>query len=189
MPAPPRERLPSYGAADISPRMTQHRSSRACLLSIVACLAAIATHAAAQAPRAPLLDPLFRDHAVLQRDRPVAIRGSAAPGQTVTVRLAGGRVAATADPEFTIDTLPSILGTASFLRPLSADCQSCTVQSVDVVTSSATVFGSGLVNVSSLAVNNIVEVRGLLIKSGFIGPGPTSGFLPALVATQVRLQP
>ena len=100
-----------------------------------------------------------------------------------------GRVAATADPKFTIDTLPSILGTASFLRALSADCQSCAVQSVDVVTSSATVFGSGLVNVSSLAVNNIVEVRGLLIKSGFIGPGPTSGFPPALVATQVRLQP
>ena len=100
-----------------------------------------------------------------------------------------GRVAGTVDPEFTIDTLPSILGTASFQRPLSADCQLCTVPSVDVVTSSATAFGSGLANVSSLAVNNIVEVRGLLIKSGFAGPGPVSGFPPTLVATQVRLQP
>ena len=100
-----------------------------------------------------------------------------------------GRVAGTADPQFNIDTLPSILGSASLQRPLSADCQVCTVTSVDVVTSSATAFGSGLVNVSSLAVNNIVEVRGLLIKSGFAGPGPVSGFPPTLVATQVRLQP
>ena len=103
--------------------------------------------------------------------------------------ILGGRVAGTADPKFTIDTLPSILGTASLLRPLSADCQLCTVPSVDVVTSSATTFGSGLANVSSLALNNIVEVRGLLIKSGFAGPGPVSGFPPTLVATQVRLQP
>ena len=100
-----------------------------------------------------------------------------------------GRVAGTADPKFTIDTLPSILGTASLLRPLSADCQLCTLGSVDVVTSSVTAFGSGLVNVSSLSVNNIVEVRGLLTKNGFTGPGPTSGFRPTLVATQVRLQP
>ena len=100
-----------------------------------------------------------------------------------------GRVAGAVGPEFTLDTLPSILGTASFLRPLSADCQLCSVGSVDVVTSSATAFGSGLANVSSLAINDIVEVRGLLIKSGFAGPGPTSGFPPTLVATQVRLQP
>lgn len=101
----------------------------------------------------------------------------------------GGRVAGAVDPEFTLDTLPSILGTASFLRPLSADCQLCSVGSVDVLTSSATAFGSGLANASSLAINDIVEVRGLLIKSGFAGPGPISGFPPTLVATQVRLQP
>jgi len=102
-----------------------------------------------------------------------------------------GRVADTAnDPDFTIDKLPSILGLPpGFLRPLSADCQLCLAGSVQVSTSSATAFGSGLTNVSSLAVNNIVEVRGLLIKSGFTGPGPTSGFPPTLVATQVRLQP
>lgn len=100
-----------------------------------------------------------------------------------------GRVAGAVDPEFTLDTLPSILGTASYLRPLSADCQLCSAGSVDVVTSSATAFGSGLANASSLAINDIVEVRGLLIKSGFTGPGPISGFPPTLVATQVRLQP
>ena len=100
-----------------------------------------------------------------------------------------GRVAGTNDPDFTIDTLPSILGTASFLRPLSADCLLCVAGTVQVSTSSATGFGSGLANVSSLAVNNIVEVRGLLIKNGFTGPGPVSGFPPILVAAQVRLQP
>ncbi|MGH7948105.1 MAG: hypothetical protein ACREQF_02640, partial [Candidatus Binataceae bacterium] len=99
-----------------------------------------------------------------------------------------GRVAGTADPEFTIDTLPSILGAPpGFLRPLSADCQLCSADSVQVITSSATGFGSGLANVSSLAVNDIVEVRGLLIKSGFTGPGPVSGFPPELLATVVRL--
>ncbi len=60
-------------------------------------LAGVAAAAAAQVPRAPTLDPLFRDHAVLQRERPVTVRGTAAPLARVSVRLAGARASAVAD--------------------------------------------------------------------------------------------
>jgi sialate O-acetylesterase len=43
---------------------------------------------------AALLDPVFADHAVLQRDRPLPIRGAARPGARIVVRL-GTRSAST----------------------------------------------------------------------------------------------
>jgi sialate O-acetylesterase len=46
---------------------------------------------------APLLDHLFVDHAVLQRDRPIDVYGSAAPGEEVTVSLATASVRVRAD--------------------------------------------------------------------------------------------
>jgi sialate O-acetylesterase len=51
----------------------------------------------ARAQSAPLLFPLFQDHAVLQRDRPIAIWGQAAPGEAVTVSLSSSSARATAD--------------------------------------------------------------------------------------------
>jgi sialate O-acetylesterase len=58
------------------------------ILHLAALAAALlATPAAAQ--NAPLLHTLFQDHAVLQRDRPIAIWGKAKPGETVQVTLAG----------------------------------------------------------------------------------------------------
>ena len=42
-----------------------------------------ASPAAAQ----PLLHPMFADHAVLQRDRPVHIYGAARPGAQVSIHL------------------------------------------------------------------------------------------------------
>ena len=65
---------------------------------VLACLAAAALPvgmaAAAATPalaqqQAPLLHALFQDHAVLQRDQPIRVWGVAAPGETVTVELAG----------------------------------------------------------------------------------------------------
>ncbi len=50
--------------------------------------------AAAQA--APSFDPLYNDHAVLQRDKPLVVSGRADPGEAVTVTLAGATAAATA---------------------------------------------------------------------------------------------
>jgi len=46
---------------------------------------------------AGLLHPLFRDHAVLQRDRPIAVWGHASPGQPVSVTFAGQAVSTRAD--------------------------------------------------------------------------------------------
>lgn len=54
---------------------------------IGACLALAVTNARAQ--ERPLLHPLFQDHAVLQRDRPVKIHGWVKPGASVTVTLSG----------------------------------------------------------------------------------------------------
>jgi hypothetical protein len=100
------------------------------------------------------------------------------------------QVTATSDPNFTLGTLPSLFGTASgVFRPLSADCQSCAITSVQVTTSSATEFADELTGVSGLVVNDTVTVRGLLLKNSFTGPGPISpSFPPLLVAGRVRRQ-
>lgn len=56
------------------------------------------TNAAAQVQaQAPLLGPLFTDHVVLQRDRPINVWGDAAPGAAVTVSLAGVSLESRAD--------------------------------------------------------------------------------------------
>lgn len=41
---------------------------------------------------APLLHPMFQDHGVLQRERPLPVWGLAQPGQTVTVTLGDNRI-------------------------------------------------------------------------------------------------
>jgi sialate O-acetylesterase len=56
-------------------------------------LAALAVTAMA----APELAPLFQDHAILQRDVPVAIWGRAAPGEHLSVAYAGQKLGTTAD--------------------------------------------------------------------------------------------
>ena len=44
------------------------------------------------APVGPqLLHPMFQDHAVLQRDRPIRLYGETAPDSTVTVMLGSAR--------------------------------------------------------------------------------------------------
>jgi sialate O-acetylesterase len=48
---------------------------------------------------APELAPLFRDHAVLQRDVPVPVWGRAAPGEHVSVSFAGQSVGTTTGPD------------------------------------------------------------------------------------------
>lgn len=45
----------------------------------------------------PLVHPLFTDHAVLQRDRPIPVWGWTTPGQKMAVSLAGHTVDTTAD--------------------------------------------------------------------------------------------
>jgi sialate O-acetylesterase len=47
----------------------------------------------------PLLNPVFQDHAVLQRDRPIAVWGEAAPGAAVEVELDAARASAVASAD------------------------------------------------------------------------------------------
>ncbi|HME40365.1 MAG TPA: sialate O-acetylesterase [Steroidobacteraceae bacterium] len=65
-------------------------------------LAMLGVLAAAQVPAAdaaapPLLDSMFQDHAVLQRDRPIPIWGRAHPGDQLAVSINAGTVHARAD--------------------------------------------------------------------------------------------
>jgi sialate O-acetylesterase len=53
--------------------------------------------AAEPAPMGPLLASIFQDHAVLQRDRPIDVWGTAAAGETVSVSLDGQQASARAD--------------------------------------------------------------------------------------------
>jgi len=75
-----------------------------------------------------------------------------------------------------------------FFRLLSADCQSCPIGSLNVVTSAVTEFEDRLTDVSGLVVNDTVIVRGLLLKNGFTGCGSISPFPPQFVAAKVRRQ-
>jgi sialate O-acetylesterase len=62
-----------------------------------ACAAAVFASVDPAAAGPPLLHPLFAEHAVLQRDRPIDAWGVAAAGDEVTVTLADARASARAD--------------------------------------------------------------------------------------------
>lgn len=66
------------------------------MLRLLAPLALVLSLAAAERP---LLHPLFSDHAVLQRGRPIPVWGWAPAGTTVTVNLDGERATAMADDQ------------------------------------------------------------------------------------------
>jgi len=57
-------------------------------------LALLASSAAA----APSIDPQFGTHAVIQRDKPIVLTGTASPGERLTVSFAGASHAISADP-------------------------------------------------------------------------------------------
>ncbi|MET0549178.1 MAG: sialate O-acetylesterase [Xanthomonas sp.] len=66
---------------------------------LAAALGGWAMPSMAQAAAATLLHPLFQDHAVLQRDRPLSVWGHAAPGATVSVTFARQSLSARADAD------------------------------------------------------------------------------------------
>ncbi|MEN2790657.1 sialate O-acetylesterase [Sphingomonas oligophenolica] len=68
-------------------------------LAAIFCLAASLCAMPACAAEAPLLHPMFQDHAVLQRGTPIPVYGSAAAGTAVTVTLGDARVTAKADKD------------------------------------------------------------------------------------------
>src|SRR5690348_13638981 len=65
--------------------------------TVPAVLIALAATASAQGGATLSLGPLFQDHAVLQRDRPLQIWGAAAAGERVTVTFAGREATAQAE--------------------------------------------------------------------------------------------
>ncbi len=77
--------------------MTPHAACLArTLFAIATCCA---SPAIAQESLAPLLHPLFQDHAVLQRDQPITVWGHATQGTPVTVTLAKQNVTAHPDSD------------------------------------------------------------------------------------------
>ena len=71
------------------------RSRRTFIAAVVIVLAVIT--GAAQGQSALSLGPLFQDHAVFQRDKPIPVWGTAGPGDEVTVAFAGNQASARAD--------------------------------------------------------------------------------------------
>ena len=98
-----------------------------------------------------------------------------------------GNVAGTAAPNINLGSLPSLFGTSTLLRPLSADCQNCSIVSITVVTSAQTEFEGLAGGSTGLQIGQTVTARGLLLKNGFQGPGPIGNGSPQLVAEKVWL--
>jgi sialate O-acetylesterase len=67
-------------------------------LRVVLAAAFLCAGASPALAQAPLLNVLFEDHAVLQRDRPIPVWGHAEPGASVTVALGSASVTTQADP-------------------------------------------------------------------------------------------
>jgi len=86
--------------------------------------ALVAALFATPALAAPALSPVWTDHAVIQRDRPVVVEGTAKPGEKVVGTLGGATVGAKAakDGSFTL-TFPA--------RPASSDPITLTVTGAD----------------------------------------------------------
>ncbi|HEX4738777.1 MAG TPA: sialate O-acetylesterase [Allosphingosinicella sp.] len=84
------------------------------------------------AAAAPTLDPLFGDQAVLQRDRPILVTGTAAAGETVTATLGTAQGSGRAGPDgrFAI-ALPALPAGGPFTLALSAP--SGTAQAHDIL--------------------------------------------------------
>ena len=69
----------------------------ALLLTTAPATGQVPVPANAATPATPLLAAIFGDHAVIQRDRPIALWGRAAPGTAVAVELDGRRAVVRAD--------------------------------------------------------------------------------------------
>lgn len=79
------------------PLMVWSRVFRACAVTAVLTFFGFLS-CAAQSPD-PLLSPIFQDHIVVQRNAPVRVWGTAVPGETITVALAGKAASAEVDRE------------------------------------------------------------------------------------------
>lgn len=84
------------------------------------------------APVGPhLLHPMFQDHAILQRDRPIRVYGETAPGATVTVMLgsASARTQAGSDGQWSA-ALPSMPAGGPYTLTVTANGETKTARDV-----------------------------------------------------------
>ena len=98
---PPRAQMLSaeehrQAAADRRPvRVPSRRAGSA--MSARSLLILVAPARVRRALAAPTLDPQYGDHAVVQRDKPMILSGTAAPGEQLTVTFAGAKARQRAD--------------------------------------------------------------------------------------------
>lgn len=99
------------------------------MLRLLAVASCFAVASAAQVR----LHPLCADHAVLQRDRPIAVRGRAAPGEAVEVEFGGARArgSAAADGGFVVELPPQPAATTP--RTLTVTAASGRAEARDVL--------------------------------------------------------
>ena len=86
---------------------------------------------AAAPPGPQLLHPMFQDHAVVQRDRPIAVFGETTPGAAVTVTLGSASVQSTAGGDGSWSaTLPAMPAGGPFTLTATARGETRTVSDV-----------------------------------------------------------
>ncbi|MEI8312628.1 MAG: sialate O-acetylesterase, partial [Verrucomicrobiota bacterium] len=101
---------------------------------VILALAIICTSASALAGSAPLrLFAAHGDHAVIQRDKPIPVRGWATPGEKVTVSFAEHEAAATAGPDGSWSVVLPALPASSEPRTLTARTAAETVAAKDIL--------------------------------------------------------
>lgn len=80
---------------------------------------------------AALLDPMFQDHAVLQRGRPINVWGRVTPGAAVSVRLGQAQAQATAGPDGVWRaTLPTLTAGGPYVLTVQSDGASQSVSDI-----------------------------------------------------------
>ncbi|HET7084546.1 MAG TPA: sialate O-acetylesterase [Rhizomicrobium sp.] len=86
---------------------------------------------ATPAAAAPLLHPMFADHAVLQRDQPIRVYGQSAPGTQVQVHLGGtaATVRAESNGQWSV-TLPAMAAGGPYTLQVDGGGQSQQIQDV-----------------------------------------------------------
>jgi sialate O-acetylesterase len=120
------------GGPGENPRMTRPRLHRIAALASMALAASVASAVKAQTA-APVFARIFGDHAVLQRDRPIKVWGTAAPGQGVTLSLGGRSANATADAHGRWRaTLPAMAAGGPFELTASAGRAATTLKDIEV---------------------------------------------------------
>src|SRR3954471_3984282 len=107
--------------------MPDNKSGRDSMKFAALAFALLATPAAAE----PLLHPMFVDHAVLQRDQPVRVYGTAPSGTEIRVQLGGASAAtrATADGQWNA-TLPAMPAGGPYILQANGGGQSQQIQDV-----------------------------------------------------------